>query len=206
MRTRRLVPVAAALAVATLATFGCAEQSAGVRVGDAVVSEASIVDELDAYGNNEALFAAAGGSEAIRGDLRDSYQQSFVGDLVEQRIIFMLSEQIFDDEGLELSDADRQQAQDSISSQMTGFDDFPSDYQSAFVDDVARTNLLSDELGQEGFNAALLEKASSTDIEVSSRFGVWNADTLALEPPPGPAATAGDTSGGGEPLPTEPTG
>ena len=206
MRTRRLVPVVAALAVATLATFGCAEQSAGVRVGDDVVSESALVDELDAYGNNTALFEAAGGSGVIRGDLRDSYQQSFVGDLVEQRIIFMLSEQIFDDEGLELSDADLQQARQSISSQMTGFDAFPSEYRSSFVEDVARTNVLSDELGQEGFNAALLEKASSTDIDVSSRFGVWNPDTLALEPPPGPAATAGGTSGEGEPLPTEPTG
>ena len=178
-----------------------------MRVGDAVVSEASIVDELDAYGNNEALFAAAGGSEAIRGDLRDSYQQSFVGDLVEQRIIFMLSEQIFDDEGLELSDADRQQAERlHLLADDAGSTTSRRTYRTSFVDDVARTNVLSD-----GARAGGVQRRPAREGVVDRHRGVLAlrgverrlaGPRAASRPGPGPQTEAT----GGQPLPAEPTG
>jgi hypothetical protein len=183
---RRLLPVTAAVALAGLATFGCAEQSAGVRVGDDTVSESDMVHELDAFGNNDALFGE-GQAEAVRGDLKHSYTQSFAGEIVQQRIVFMLAAQIFDDEGLELSDADRSDAEQAMADQMQGgLDAFPDDYRATFIDDIARYNRLAAELGEEGFNQALVDKAGSTRIEVSSRFGEWNDAELTIDPPPGP--------------------
>lgn len=185
MRLRRLLPVTA-VTLAGLATFGCAEQSAGVRVGDDTVSESDMIDELNAFGENDAL-VGAGQADAIRGDLGQSYTQSFAGEIVQQRIVFMLAAQVFEDEGLELSDADRSEAEQAMAEQMQGgLDAFPDDYRRTFIDDVAKYNLLAGELGDDEFNQALVDKAGSTDIEVSSRFGEWNDDELTIDPPPGP--------------------
>ena len=186
MRLRRLLPVTAAVTLAGLATFGCAEQSAGVRVGDDTVSESEMIDELNAFGNNDALFGE-GQADAVRGDLEHSYTQRFAGEIVQQRIVFMLAAQIFEDEGLELSDADRADAEQAMTDQMQGgFEAFPDDYRRSFTDDIAKYNVLAAELGEEGFNQALVDKASSTRIEVSSRFGEWNDAQLTIDPPPGP--------------------
>lgn len=185
MRLRRLLPVTA-VTLAGLATFGCAEQSAGVRVGDDTVSESDMIDELNAFGENDAL-VGEGQADAIRGDLGQSYTQSFAGEIVQQRIVFMLAAQVFEDEGLELSDADRSEAEQAMAEQMQGgLDAFPDDYRRTFIDDVAKYNLLAGELGDDEFNQALVDKAGSTDIEVSSRFGEWNDDELTIDPPPGP--------------------
>lgn len=185
MRLRRLLPVTA-VTLAGLATFGCAEQSAGVRVGDDTVSESDMIDELDAFGENDAL-VGEGQADAIRGDLGQSYTQSFAGEIVQQRIVFMLAAQVLEDEGLELSDADRSEAEQAMAEQMQGgLDAFPDDYRRTFIDDVAKYNLLAGELGDDEFNQALVDKAGSTDIEVSSRFGEWNDDELTIDPPPGP--------------------
>lgn len=186
MRLRRLLPVTAAVTLAGLATFGCAEQSAGVRVGDDTVSESDMIDELNAFGDNDALFDE-GQAAAVRGDLAQSYTQSFTGEIVQQRIVFMLAAQIFEDEGFELSDADRSDAERAMAEQMQGgLEAFPEDYRRSFIDDVAMYNLLVTELGEEEFNQALVDKAGSTTIEVSSRFGEWNDDELTIDPPPGP--------------------
>jgi hypothetical protein len=201
---RRLVSLTAVVTVAGLATFGCADQSAGVRVGDDVVSESEMLDELDAFGQNEALFAGAGQStEALRGELRSSYTQDFASEIVQQRITFMLAAQIFEDEGFELNEADRQNAEAGLRQQLQdGFDDFPEDYRESFVDDVAMYNALATRLGEDEFRQALLDKATSTDIEVSSRFGSWDEDRLTIQPPPGPVTGQGDT----EPTTAAPVG
>jgi hypothetical protein len=184
----------AALAVAGLATFGCAEQSAGVRVGDDVVSESEVVQELDAFGQNDALFSGAGQStDALKGELGDSYTQDFVSEIVQQRITFMLAAQVFEDEGLELNSADRENAAANLQQQMQdGFDAFPDEYRESFVDDVAKYNALITGMGEDEFRQALVDKATSVDIEVSSRFGSWDEDQLAVEPPPGPGPARGD--------------
>ena len=195
MRSRRLVPVLAAVAVAGLATFGCAEQSAAVRVGDATLSESDLITELDAYGDNEALFASGASADSLSGELVDSYDQQFVSEIIQQRIVFMLAEGLFEDEGLEIDDAARSQAEQTLSSQFGGgFEDFPEDYRNGFVDDVARYYALVDELGEEGFDEALLEAAGSETIVVSSRFGAWDPDSFAVVPPAGPTPTADDSA------------
>ena len=185
MRTRRLAPVIAAVALAGL-SLGCAEQSAAVRVGDRTVSESDMIDELDAFGSNEALFAPGQSSDALRGELAGSYDQQFVSEILQQRITFMLVEEVFESEGLELADADRSEARQTLASQLgQGLDAFPESYRDEFVDDVARYNALARELGPEEFDAALVDVADSTEISVSSRFGSWDEDQFAVVPPSG---------------------
>lgn len=199
MRPRRFVPVIAAVAVAGLATLGCAEQSAAVRVGDRTVSESDLISELDAYGDNEALFASGASADSLRGDLSDSYDQQFVAEIIQQRIVFLLAEGLFEDEGLELDDGARSQAEQTLASQFGGgFDDFPEEYRDAFVEDVARYYALVDEMGADGFDEALLEAAGRETIVVSSRFGEWDAQQFAVVSPAGSTPMTDDTA-----IPTE---
>jgi hypothetical protein len=96
---RRLTLLVAAIAAAGLVGAGCSEQSAALRVGDTTVSQSDFEDELDGFAELE-------GAEAVRGDARDSYTQEFVGAVLRQRIGFILAEQLFDEQGLELTEAD----------------------------------------------------------------------------------------------------
>lgn len=204
MLVRRLTPVLAAAALAGLAATSCATQAVGVRVGDRTFSESDLVDELDAFGSNEALFAASGQSATgVEGELVDSYSQQFVSEIVQQRITFMLTEELFEQNDLQLTDDDRTVAEGQLASQMPGaFDEFPESYRDRFVDDVARYNAVAEELGPDEFDAAMVEMAGSTDIEVGSRFGEWDEERFSVVAPVGSTpAPAGRSSGGGSGAP-----
>lgn len=188
MLHRRLAVSLAAVSVAAVAATGCADQSAAVRVGGSTYSDADLHDELDAYGENDALWAADGQSaDAIRGELASSYDQQFVSQIVQQRITFMLGDRIFDDEGLDLTDEQRDTAADELDDGLGGaLGGFPESYRDDFVEDVARLNALQDELGADGLDEALVDAADTTDIHVSSRYGRWDADRFTVVPPEGP--------------------
>jgi hypothetical protein len=200
---RRLTSVLALAAVAGLAASGCASQAVGVRVGDNTYSQADMVDELDAYGENEALFQNEEQAASIRGELADSYSQDFVGELLRQRVTFMIAEQLFEESDLELTEQDRQDAEGQLRSQLgpEAVEGFPDDYRERFVDDVARLNLVAGDLGQEGFNEALVEVARTTEIEISPRFGDWDEDQLDIVAPEGSTPAPGASDPGLEPLP-----
>jgi hypothetical protein len=185
---RRVAPLLAAFSVVALAVTGCADQAAAVRVGSSTHSDAQLRDELDAYAENDALWEATGQSaDAIRGELASSYDQQFVGQILQQRVTFMLGERIFDDEDLDLTDDERQAAAEQLDEQLGGaLRGFPESFRDDFLDDVARLNSLQNELGAEGLDEALRDAADTTDIEVSSRYGHWDADRYAVVPPDGP--------------------
>ncbi|HLM63478.1 MAG TPA: hypothetical protein VK306_04195 [Acidimicrobiales bacterium] len=191
MRLRRLVPALAAVTVAGLAPGGCAEQSAALRVGDHSVSEADLMDELDAWGGNEQYWTDV--SQPVpEGELPDSWDQEFVSQTLSQRVQFLLIEDIFDERGLELTDDDRNAAEQGLGQQLgAAFDAFPDDLRADLVDVIARRNALVDELGQDGFQQALYEAVTGADISVASRFGHWDEDTLAVVPPDGSTPAAG---------------
>jgi hypothetical protein len=190
---RRLTLLVAAVAAAGLVGAGCSEQSAAVRVGDTTVSQSDFEDELDA-------FAGLEGAEGVRGDARDSYTQEFVGAVLEQRIGFILTEQVFDERGLELTDDDIAQTATQVGGQLDGM---PRDLRDSLIEDVARQSRLANELGQEEYGSALTDAAESTDIEVSSHYGSWDTEQFTVVPPDGPVGAEpsqgqGDqTSGGG---------
>jgi hypothetical protein len=206
---RRLTPVLALAAVVGLAASGCASQTVGVQVGDNTRSEADTVDELNAWGENEALIppgqeAAAG----IRGELADSYSQDFVADILQQRITFMLAEQLFDEQDLELTDDATTDAEEDLAGQIgrEALDDFPEGYRQSLVNDVARLRLLAEELGQDEVQNALAEAATTTEIEVSPRFGEWDEDELGIVPPAGSNPAPGSGGPGSGPASISPSG
>jgi hypothetical protein len=190
---RRLTLLVAAIAAAGLVGAGCSEQSAALRVGDTTVSQSDFEDELDAFA------ALPGGAEAARGDARDSYTQEFVGAVLEQRIGFILTEQLFDERGLELTEDDIAATAAQVGDQL---DDMPRDLRDSLIEDVARQTLLANELGQEEYGRALTDAADSTDIEVSTHYGSWDTDEFTVVPPEGPAGAEtiqgeGDQTNGG---------
>jgi hypothetical protein len=190
---RRLTLLVAAIAAAGLVGAGCSEQSAALRVGDTTVSQSDFEDELDA-------FAGLEGAEGVRGDARDSYTQEFVGAVLEQRIGFILTEQVFDEQGLELTEDDIAQTAAQVGGQLDGM---PRDLRDSLIEDVARQSRLANELGQEEYGSALTDAAQSTNIDVSTRYGSWDTEEFTVVPPEGPVGAEpsqgqGDqTSGGG---------
>jgi hypothetical protein len=191
VRLRRLVPALAAVTVAGLVAGGCAEQSAALRVGDRSLSESDLIDELDAWGGNEALWANSG-REAPTGELTDSWDQGFVAEIIQQRVQFMLADQIFDEQGLEITDGDRDAAEQDLGQQLgPAFDEFPDDLRADLVDVIARRDALVGELGEDGLQQALSEAVADADISVASRFGHWDEDSLTIVPPDGSTPAAG---------------
>jgi hypothetical protein len=190
---RRLTLLVAAIAAAGLVGAGCSEQSAAVRVGDTTVSQSDFEDELDA-------FAGLEGAEGVRGDARDSYTQEFVAAVLGQRIEFILAEQLFDEQGLELTEDDIAGTAEQAGDQLDGM---PRELRDSLIEDVARRSRLANELGQEEYGRSLTEAADSTDIEVSSHYGSWDTEKYTVVPPEGPAGaepSQGDqttTTGGG---------
>ena len=194
MLVRRLTTVLAATVVAGLAASGCASQAVGVRVGDNTYSQSDMVGELDAYGENQALFPPDGQQAAqIQGELASSYSQDFVTQVVSQRVTYMLVEKVFAAHDLELTDDERTVAENQLATRMgsQAVDDFPDEYRQRFIDDEARVLRLLDEMGEDDLNAAILDEARSSEIEVSSRFGEWNQDRLEVTPPLGSTAPSG---------------
>jgi hypothetical protein len=178
---RRPTLLVAAIAAAGLVGAACSEQSAALRVGDTTVSQSDFEDELDG-------FAELQGGDAVRGDARDSYTQEFVGAVLRQRIGFILTEQLFDEEGLELTEDDIAATAAQAGDQLDGM---PRGLRDSLIEDVARQSRLANELGEEEYSRALTDAADSTDIEVSSHYGSWDTEELTVVPPEGPA--------GGEP-------
>jgi hypothetical protein len=177
----------AAIVAAGLVGAGCSEQSAAVRVGDTTVSQSDFEDELDA-------FADLQGRDSVTGELAGSYTQEFVAAALGQRIEFILAEQVSDEQGLELTDADIAEITDQAGDQLDGV---PRDLRRSLIEDVARRSRLVEELGQEEYSRALTEAADATDIEVSSHYGSWDPDQYMVVPPEGPAPARGQDSGGG---------
>jgi hypothetical protein len=188
---RRPTLLLAAVAAAGLVGAGCSEQSAALRVGDTTVSQSDFEDELDG-------FAELQGAEGVRGDARDSYTQEFVGAVLGQRIEFILAEQLFDEQGLDLTEDDIAETAGQAGDQLDGM---PRDLRDSLIEDVARRSLLVNELGQEEYSRALTDAADSTDIEVNSHYGSWDTEEYTVVPPEGPAGaepSQGDqTTGGG---------
>jgi hypothetical protein len=185
---RRLILLVAAIAAAGLVGAGCSEQSAALRVGDTTVSQSDFERQLDA-------FAEIQGRDTATGELPDSFTQSFVAGALGTRIEFILGEKVFDEQGLELTDADVANVRQQAGGQLDGI---PGDLRRSLIEDVARRTKLVDRLGEEQYSAALREAADATDIEVSSHYGSWDPEQYRVVPPKGPVGGDTDTSQGSD--------
>lgn len=183
--SRRLVTLTAALALGAVFAAGCGEQAAALRVGDTRVSRSDLEAELDAFASSEAIVPDPA---SIAGELPGSYTQDFVGDVLMQRIEFTLAEQVFDGEGLELTDSEISATADQVGQSL---DAFPEGLRESLIEDLSRRVHLQNELGAAGYSTALREAADAADIDISSRYGSWDGDNYTVQPPDGPAPEPG---------------
>jgi hypothetical protein len=203
---RRLAALLAAVALAGLAATGCAEQSAAIRVDDATVSRSDFEDQLDLVYENEgfrnALFGGVTQDQLrAEGDPPGTYRQEFVGALASLHVQFLVVGRILDDEGLEVSDDARAQAEGVFEG--AGGEGVPQDVLDQFIEGIAGTGTVQQELAGEALDAALQRVMDGSTIELDSRYGTWDAEQFTVVPPAGPAGGA-DTS---EPEATDlPTG
>jgi hypothetical protein len=191
---RRLASLLAAVTVAGVAATGCADQSAAIRVDDVTVSRSDFEDELAFYFDNDDLRDYVFGPaerDQLRGELRDSYSQQYVGAVAGLRVQFIVADSVLAAEGLEVTDDDRAGAEAEIDEAVPGgVSALPEDRRAGFIDDVATFRVLQGELG-DGFSQAITDAYAETDISVRSQYGRWDAEQLTIVPPDGPVAAQG---------------
>jgi hypothetical protein len=111
--------------------------------------------------------------------------------ILQQRIDFELHTLKFEDLDLTLDDALRQQALLQVFSGDLSIADralagFSEDYATAYIDDVTRQIAVQASLGNAEYQAWLSSAYIDTDIEVSPRYGRWDADQQSVVGPDGP--------------------
>jgi hypothetical protein len=198
---RRLATSLIALGLAGLAVAGCADQAAAVRVDDRTMSRSDFEEHLDALYEDDDLRTVVFGGVA-RSALRPedapegTYTQQYVGGMASLHASLLAVEQLLDDEGIELTDDDRDAARQELA-ERTGLD--PDQMRGAawdvYVDGFAGITRLADELGgQEEAQDAIDAVLTEADVSVSSQYGSWDPDTLRVTPPPGPRGDGGTGS------------
>jgi hypothetical protein len=197
--SRRLTALLAAPALAAVLASGCADEAAAARVGDTTISHDDLMTDVEALAGSPALLAAYQVPEdAVAGeaDADTSYSQEFVGFVLQQRIFNALIGQVADDEGFEVTDEDLEDAETEISNALAqaggDIDDLSSSFREQLTEDIALGSLVEEELGSEAVQSTVSDLARETDIEVSSKYGSWDAAAGGLVPPEAPAGTEGD--------------
>jgi hypothetical protein len=173
---RRLALSLVVLAAVVLAAAGCADQSAAIEVGDQSVSESDLQDMLAGYAGNEAWTGGAT-DEELAGDSPRSWGRPLVDQVLVQTIYSLFVEEQFEQADLELTDADISSARGEIEADaqaqeiLAGFPDLIRDQ---VIETQARSTLLAQSLGQSPAEEGLIELVSTTDVELSSRYGSFD--------------------------------
>jgi hypothetical protein len=207
VRNRRLVPLIAAASVAVLAAAGCGSTSAAVTVDDQSISRQDFEDQLDEiYDNDEfrgALFGEVDAQQLLApGGPVGGFAQEYVAQMAFIQVQFMVLPQVLDDEGLEVTDADREAVEEQLEGTAPGLlDSLPDGMREQYLDGFAGFDKLRADLDEDEFNEVFTAAIESADVTVSSRYGTWNADEFTVDPPTAPRAAPGSTDGGdGQPL------
>jgi len=185
---RRLLPLAALVVVVSLGA-GCAEDVApAARAGDAVViSNDDLMAEAKEWVASPKLLEQVG-ITTTAGAGPGSYASPFVGVVLTNRIRFDLNREQFDALGLTLTD-------DDLATSRAGLFPDPSitevvleqltpAFGDRLVEDLARVTAVSEAMG-DGYEV-WFASATSSGIEVSSRYGSWDRQAGAVVPPAGP--------------------
>lgn len=183
---RRLLALAVA-ALILLVGAGCADSvSPAVRVGKEKIGNDTFLAEVDEWAGNP----AAVDPNTLGDRSPGTYPLELARQLLQQRIDFTLHNQEFKALGLKLDDAMREQAisvlfgDPSVADE--AFSKFSDAFAASFTDDVARQIAVSDKLGEDGYNKWRTKAFAQTDIEVSPRYGTWDAKTGQILAPSGP--------------------
>lgn len=206
MRHRRLASLFAAVSVVGLAATGCGSTAAAVTVNGESISRRDFEDSLDAVYEDEALlgflFQGATRDQVREEDApRGSYPQNFVGALAAVQAQFLVAPSIAEDQGLEISESDRQDAADMVDSQAPdALDGLPGPVRDSYVDGLAAIQVLQDNVDPDELSTVFTDGFRDASVQISSRYGTWNPDDLAVDPPAGPtqAPGSGDSADGSD--------
>lgn len=199
MPRRLLAPLAALLAL-TLGA-GCADDvSPAARVGDVTIGNNEFLDEMAEWvGNPNAVppdVAAAAAPGAFPGELTRQ--------LLTQRVDFELHAQEFESLGLELDQASRDAAIEAVFGDAlqaeTALEPFTDAFATEFLNDVARQLAVQEALGED-YPQWRQQAYTTTEIEVSPRFGSWDAASGQILPPDGPRPAPSGTADPLAPVP-----
>jgi hypothetical protein len=203
---RRLAALGAVLALAGLGATACSSssQTAALTVGDEHVTRPELFEELNLIVSDADFRNAALGQgvdpNVLKGPMKSSYNQELVSSILEQRIRYMVADDVLRTKGVEITDKDRQGVLDQLNTVLpNGADSLPARYRTDLVEGLARLTKLESALGQDAAVQALDRAESTADITVASQFGRWDADQLRVVPPTGangaPTTTAPSAPG-----------
>jgi hypothetical protein len=192
---RRILPLTIA-ALVLLAGAGCAKEvSPAARVGDAKITDEQLAHEVGQWAHNAAAFDKSQLTTLSPG----TYPMDLATVILQQRIDLDLHNQEFAALHLKLTSEDRSAALASLfrgdsTLAQQALQGFSKDYATTYVDDISRQYAVESKLGQQGYLAWRTKAYRTADIEVSPRYGSWDASTQAVVPPKGPQPAPGETT------------
>lgn len=191
---RRLAVLLAAPALALAAGSGCADEvSPAARVGSIEISDADLMDEVEQWAGNPAAFDQA----ELQGLNPGTYPMRLVDVILQQRIDLELHRVEFESLDLELTDELRTGAlaqlfQGDVATAQQALEGFSEDYAQRYVDDIGRQLALEQELGSVGYARWRSDAYEAADVEVSPRYGEWDAEAQSVVAPEGPTRPTAD--------------
>lgn len=192
---RRLLPLSLAALLLALGA-GCAKDvSPAARIGDAKVTDKQLDDEVHEWAHNPAAFDKAQLAALNPG----TFPMQLVTVILQQRIDLDLHDDEFERLHLTLTDEDRTGAlaalfQGDTSLAQQALQGFTTAYRTRYVDDIARQYAVQAKLGSTGYDAWRTKAYRDADIEVSPRYGTWDAASQAVIAPKGPQPASVDTT------------
>jgi hypothetical protein len=192
---RRLLPLILA-ALVVVASAGCARDvSPAARFGDRKITDEQLDDEVGQWAHNSAAFDKSQLASLNPG----TYPMSLVSVILQQRIELDLHNEEFASLHLTLTDEDRSAALSSLfrgdsSLAEQALQGFSKSYATRYVDDIARQYAVETELGQQGYVSWRNKAFRAADIEVSPRYGTWDASSQSIVAPKGPQPAPGDAT------------
>jgi hypothetical protein len=192
---RRILPLIIA-ALALMTSAGCAKDvSPAARVGDVKITDKQLAHEVEQWAHNSAAFDKAQLATLNPG----TYPMALVTVILQQRIDLDLHNQEFAKLHLKLTSQDRSAALASLfqgdsSLAQQALQGFSKGYANTYVDDISRQYSVESKLGQQGYLAWRTKAYRAAKIEVSPRYGSWDASTQAVVAPKGPQPAPGETT------------
>ena len=191
MPRRLLLTIATVVLAAALGGAGCADDvSPAVSIGDRSVSHDDFLVELEAWSSSPSLVQALQ-IPFLPGNDDTGYSTDFADIVLSNRVAFELHNEEFEARRLELTDDDLSTAREAVPP--GALDEMGEEYADLLVADIARQFKVQEALG-EGYAEWAQGAFTRSDIDVSPRYGRWDATTGTVVAPDGPQAPARDTS------------
>jgi hypothetical protein len=182
---RLLLPLAVLLGLGWT-TAGCADDvSPAARVGDVVITHDELMSEVAEWAKSPRLVSLVTPSGVAGGPSR--YSSELVTIVLHNRISFEVFRDELEEQGLEVD-------QELVSQLRTGLFQDPADtaqvldeldpgFGDALLDDIAAQITVENELADE---VGAFVRRAFADVEISPRYGSWDATRGAVVPPEGP--------------------